>query len=161
MAWSNQGLKERFVLAGDLSESACEQWAATKNIDLERFGADRSKLRRFWTLPNLIRYRPDYIAMGTEPFFIEVKGCGRLPIIKIKEATLMQSELWHRTMSVWFFFYDSHRNKIAFEPFVRVNTFALESKTNYFDDGKIKYFELRKDHFTWNDFKIKETVHGY
>lgn len=158
--WSTQTFQGRFQLAGDLSEAACEQWMQAKGVSLERFGFNRSSLPKIWTLPLKIRTRPDYLAIGKSAFFIEVKGCGRSPFIKIKDMTVEGLDAWQKELDVWMFFYDSHKHQVSFDFFPTIRTTILDSPYDYFQEGH-KFYKLPKKDLTWEPFTVKEEVYGY
>lgn len=160
MNWASQDFQGRFKLAGDLSERACEEWMEQKGVSIERFGFNRSQLPRFWKLPLKLRTRPDYLAMGKHPFFIEVKGCGTASYIKIKELTLDGLSMWQQELDIWMFFYDSHHKRISFTHYPIVHELAQQSPFDFFQEGH-KYYKLPKKQLTWEDFQLKEYVYGY
>ena len=158
--WSDQGFQARFAVMGDKSEDAFEQWASIKQIEWERFGFSRPKIKLFWKIPAILRYTPDYVAMGKKPFFAECKGCGRASYVKIKEANLTELEEWNTKLQLWFFIFDSHLGRVSFTDFHTVYNICKESPVGYFQEGH-KYFKLPKKLLTWEAFTPKEIINGY
>ena len=94
----------RFAELGDTAEAIFEQVYPNNWV---RFGLNRPPLKMS-SLTVRSRYAPDYL---TSDGYVEVKGCGRDGIIKIKRENLDALQWWHSNEQVRFFFWDSHRTR--------------------------------------------------
>lgn len=157
----SRSFQEREKTLGDIAESAFEQWAETKEIEIERYGLHRPKIKRFWMIPSLIRKTPDYLCYGKVPFFCEIKGTGQARHTKIKEEDMVEFARWNDELQLWFFIYDNYRFQVAFVDFITMLNLCKESPVGTFPDKNKVYYRIHDDHFTWESFKPKDEKHGY
>lgn len=111
-ACRNKDWSKRYGTLGDPAESQFEIWAHDNSIIFERFGLNRPA-PNMGKWPAFIRYTPDYIVHDR---LIEVKGCGRDGLIKIKQENLEALWLWGEYLPVWIFSWNSDSRVSTFWP---------------------------------------------
>ena len=108
--FKDQSFNQRFGTMGDIAEAAYESWADAKDIRWDRFGHNRPRSNMFkW--PAFIRYTPDYI---THDRLVEVKGCGRDGILKVKQENIEALREWGVWMPVWMYAWNSSTDEHGF-----------------------------------------------
>lgn len=97
----------RFSTMGDIAEGAYEEFT---DQPVARFGFNRpDPSMAKWDA--FIRYTPDYIHHDR---FVEVKGCGRDGIMKLKQENLSALREWSDHLPVWLFVWNSHKQQSVF-----------------------------------------------
>jgi hypothetical protein len=110
VSFHKQDFNTRFGTMGDTAEAVYEQWADGNDIRFDRYGFNRPRSNMFkW--PSEIRYTPDYI---THDRLIEVKGCGRDGLAKIKQENLDALSNWQKHLPVWLFIWNSALEEHAY-----------------------------------------------
>lgn len=116
-----------------------------------RYGLDRPPLK-VGALSLKLRYTPDYL---TGSSLIEVIGCGRDGVIKLKCEKLTALQMWELDHPVQIFFWDSHNEKYAYAPLGDVvRAIYTTSNVQRFNDGK-PYWALKVE-----DLEVEWTPRG-
>lgn len=137
--YKDQPFNTRFSTMGDVAETAYEEWAESHDIRFDRFGHNRPRSNMFkW--PAFIRYAPDYI---THDRLVEVKGCGRDRLAKIKAENLQAMREWGEWMPVSVFLWNSAIQEHAFFDIDHkfMNWVSTLTSNRFPDNDKI-YFEI-------------------
>jgi hypothetical protein len=87
-----------------MGDEAEQQFVATTTDAHEIFGLRRPNLH-VGSLPNILRYMPDYL---TQHSLVEVQGIGKDRLIKIKWAKYYALQQWDRIHPVELFVWDRH-----------------------------------------------------
>ena len=132
----------RYQTMGDIAEAAFEQAADDDQKRWDRYGLNRPKSNMSRWTPN-IRYTPDYIQHNR---LVEVKGCGRDGLVKIKQENLEALRNWEAfaEMPVWLFCWNSQQEQSAmFELTSRFMRWLGDNCQNdRFPDNNKLYWEI-------------------
>lgn len=127
-------------------------------------GLDRAPFsaEALMTAPDTVRYAPDFKEEQRSHLrYVEVKGCGRDQVIKLKEEQL--AALWEhdKELPVWFCFWNNQRRtliEITIGSVAKLaGAAAREGRTGTFDPDTAPklYYELH-----WDDLALHGAEHG-
>jgi hypothetical protein len=138
-AFKDQTFNTRFGTMGDIAELAYEKWADDYEIRWDRFGFNRPRSNMFkW--PAYIRYTPDYI---THDRLVEVKGCGRDGLAKIKNENIEALNSWNEWMPVWIFIWNSSEKRTAwFEITPQFLAWLPQCESGKFPDNHKQFWKI-------------------
>ena len=155
--WHEKDFDKRFETMGDIAEAEFCRWCNNKLYKNVRFGFNRPDLDAFWWLPKMLRYIPDFVleAPCEESYskfkhaFVEVKGCGKDGIVKIKLDNLWALGQWEKTLPVIIFSYNNVRgvHGITTLEDVRKNYHSFERAV--FGDNKKEYLCIPSSDDIW------------
>ena len=92
-----------------------------KGIKVMRYGPDQRKPHnqfsvKYWMkIKKIIRKTPDYVVMDLkkpQAYFLEVKGCGRDGLVKLKKEDLEEYKEWAKEMPFSFFVYNMYKQAV-------------------------------------------------
>lgn len=144
---------QRYQTMGDEAEGIFE--TVYKN-NWVRTGLNRPPLRMS-SLSVAVRYMPDYL---TSTSWVEVQGCGRDKVVRIKQEKL--DALWEwATLGhpVEFFFWDTTNKRYTQTPLPTVQRFANTCTEKLYPEGKV-FYELDTELFDWTPYAPEETGDG-
>lgn len=155
MQYRNQTFEKRFEIMGDTSENVFRKWATKAGINFVPYGLNRPPFDFFRYLPAEIRHTPDFLCEQSRetPVFpklrtpklkfarhllVEIKGCGKDQLIKIKHAEFETMQKWEaftdRPILVWAF--DSHKQRVSTSLIgSRIAALSEIVATGYYNDG--------------------------
>lgn len=146
--------KDRMAVRGTPAENAFVRYAKKKGWRGAKYGFEEG-VEYFYNLPDVIRSTPDFVITHPDAMLVEVKGCGRDGIVKLKERDLKALEEWERACVVMFFFYDSHRQRVA--------TYFLDDVLSIIDredvqrgtypENRAMYYMIPVDFMEWEDIE--------
>tara|TARA_R100001510_G_C7653402_1_gene211572 strand:- start:689 stop:1222 length:534 start_codon:yes stop_codon:yes gene_type:complete len=122
-----------------------------KGIKVMRYGPDQREPSnqfgvRYWMkIKKVIRKTPDYIVMDLKKpnaYFLEVKGCGKDGLVKLKKEDLEEYKEWAKEMPFSFFVFNMYKREVI--------QFSIQSlaKTINTNNIEMERFELdNKLHF--------------
>lgn len=146
--------RERYATLGDPAEAVFEAVAPAGNFD--RFGWHRPR-NGFGKMTPLLRNQPDYYVQTGH--LVEVMGCGKDGILKLKLHKMAALRQWHKLQPVKMFVWNSHLGRwalIDFPEVERLFNHAKKKGVEQFHDGP-KYVEI-----PWaNVEKLAEKVDSY
>ena len=130
---------------GDEAEGIFEQ---THKLGWVRTGLNRPPLRMS-DLAIPVRYMPDYL---TSRCWVEVQGCGRDKLIRIKDEKLVSLEKW-ATLGhpVEMFFWDTTNKRHTQIPLPEVLAHVKQMVSGTYPEGK-EYYEFPTNLFGWTDW---------
>lgn len=148
--FNEQAYKDRMRVRGTPAERQFVRFAKRSGWHGAKYGFEQG-VERFWKVPELIRATPDFAISHPHPMLVEVKGCGKDGIIKLKERDLTALNVWHDMCDVWLFFYDSHLQRTAFEGLesILMTIREPEVEIDYYPDNKAKYFKVPVSMLKW------------
>lgn len=144
-----QDWNSRFAAMGDEAEGIFEK---VHKLNWVRTGLNRPPLQMS-QLSLAVRYMPDYL---TSRCWVEVQGCGRDQVIRIKDEKLVALNEWEQLgHPVEFFFWDTTNKRYCQVPLEAVmdEIYVLDSRT--YPEGKV-FYEIPTSAFQWTDYKGAE-----
>lgn len=178
--FKDKGWNDRFELMGDMAERVFQDWAAVNDIAAVEFGLRRPPFAYFKYLPSEIRNTPDFLCeqVGKKPklaglrgpnnrfarhFFVEVKGCGRDQVIKIKHTEFETLQKWESfsRRPVLYFAYDHFNRRVSTSlTLLRVESLIEEVPTAYFYDGGPgkPYWAIPTSELEWEPLPTEEML---
>lgn len=136
MTFHKQPFSQRFGQLGDEAEGIFE---AVHPKGFARFGINRPPIQ-LGNVPKRIRYAPDYL---TSDGLIEVKGCGRDQLLKIKLENWNCLMFWHQVFQTQLFVWDTTNKRYTY-----VELSVLEDLFNQPESGiSFKHFDDPKGYF--------------
>lgn len=99
MSYKDENWEERVEVLGDPGEKAFREYAARRQLGVEKYGLDRPAVN-LGRIPAYVRYTPDFI---TDDGLVEVQGCGVDQLLKFKHEKIVALTQWNRhcTVMVW------------------------------------------------------------
>lgn len=140
-----QNWNNRYLAMGDEAEGIFEQ---VHKLNWVRTGLNRPPLQMS-QLSVAVRYMPDYL---TSRCWVEVQGCGRDKVIRIKDEKL--DALWDWQMlghPVEFFFWDTTNKRHCQVSLSEVAGVARTLTPNLYPEGKV-FYEIPTDMFQWTGY---------
>lgn len=142
-SFKDQSWDQRFQKMGDQAEGHFEQYATeVLKLGYIRFGLDRPPLKMSM-LPTRLRYTPDYLMSN---MFVEVQGCGRDQLFKLKLEKLNCLHYWQNLHPTHLYLWDSHNKRECMVHLFDLDALINAGKTTLaaFPEGKA-YFEIKAD----------------
>lgn len=150
-AFHKQTWNNRFQQMGDEAEGIFE---ATHKLGWVRTGLNRPPLAMHLIAVN-VRYMPDYL---TSRCWVEVQGCGRDKVIRIKLEKLEALDAWLKLgQPVEFFFWDTTNKRHCQIPLETVALAAAQVEAKLYPEGKV-FYEIPISLFEWTDYVSQETA---
>lgn len=153
-AFHQQSWNQRFQTMGDEAESIFEQ--VYKN-NWVRTGLNRPPLKMS-SLAVAVRYMPDYLTSNS---WVEVQGCGRDKVVRIKREKLDALTDWaFLGHPVEFFFWDTTNKRHTQVTLGSVLELASKLEPKFYPEGK-EFVEIPTDRFIWTSYVVpvsEETV---
>lgn len=148
--FNEQVYKDRMRMRGTPAERQFVVYAKKMGWHGAKYGFEQG-VEHFWKVPEVIRATPDFVISSPVPMLVEVKGCGKDGIIKLKERDLTALESWNHMADVWFFFYDSHRKRVSFQAYPSINEVVMDSDIvqDIYPDNNALYYKLPVDKIKW------------
>lgn len=141
MTYNQQRWGDRVRTLGDIAEGVFEEVAPLGSH--VRYGLNRPPFT-VKTLTSMQRNTPDYLC-GTGDF-VEVMGCGRDNVIKLKLEKWAAQKRWQKVGPVRFFFWNSNHSEWALLTIKQVQELVTKARkadgVQAFDDGN-EYLGLR------------------
>lgn len=154
---------------GDLAESAFEQWAPTQGIIFEAYGLRRPPFKNFQSLSATIRHTPDYLCelpkadvewltnnngKCVRHLLVEVKGCGKEQLLKLKEAEFTEMQRWQAFTDrpLVIFVYDQYNSRVSFNlTTAKVHEHIVKAEIDFYHDGgpPKKYWKIPTEWLDW------------
>jgi hypothetical protein len=170
--FKDKPFKQRFAKMGDLAEGVFKKWAATNDVSYVEYGMSRPPFDHFMRLSPFIRYTPDFLceAQGktfrhlidergkpTRHFLVEIKGCGRDQLVKLKIDNIQELLRWQAVCGrpVILFVYDSANKAVSNNLTIdRLHEMAPELEVGHFHDGgpPKPYYNLPARVLEWEPF---------
>lgn len=134
MSFRDMSWQSRYKVMGDTAEAMFEQ---IEPLPFVRYGLERPPFS-VGELPSFVANTPDYLQKHR---LVEVQGCGRDGIIKIKPAKLAAVQDWTLHMDVVFFFWNSHRKEYTYVDHSVIRNMCTEGavETKQFPEGTDYY----------------------
>ena len=151
-SFKDQNWGTRYNTMGDMAEGQYETWADEAGDKWVRYGLNRPRASMTKWSP-FIRYTPDYILHDR---LVEVKGCGRDGLVKIKTENIAALAGWRAIsdLPVWLFIYNSSEDDIVyFEMDDTFYTYLHDVPKDRFPDNDKEFYNIPwKDcvNQTWN-----------
>jgi hypothetical protein len=140
MTFKDQNWEERVEILGDPSEKAFQEYAGRRQLSVVKYGLDRPPvdLRR---TPAFVRYTPDFL---TDEGLIEVQGCGKDQLFKIKHAKLRALMQWNRQSTIRMWLWNQPMDDWRLVPVGRIATMCRDGRraafrTDGMFDGDVPY----------------------
>lgn len=133
--YRKQEFSQRFHRLGDQAEEAFETACLAAGLSYEVYGWRRPRVDMSKMSANT-RATPDYwLGVGC---FVEVMGCGRDGLVKLKVEKARALDVWNDTIDpVRFFAYSSSQNAFAFVDWSTLWSFYMDAPLRSFEvDGK-------------------------
>lgn len=151
MQFHKQNWNQRFQTMGDEAEGIFEQ--VYKN-NWVRTGLNRPPLQMS-ALSVPVRYMPDYL---TSKAWVEVQGCGRDKVIRIKQEKLDSLADWeYLGHPVDMFFWDTTNKRYTQVSLNTVIVACSRLEPKLYPEGKV-FYEIPTDVFTWRHHVSSETA---
>lgn len=152
--FSDKTWEERRKQLGKEAEAAFSRFAKTKSFQYDRYGFDDSTITtKFGKLPDMIRYTPDFVCVGRDPFLVECKGMGSKGYVQIKDMTIPGLLQWNELCPVFFFIWDSYRKEASFTRFTDLTSLidGGQCTISQFVDGPVvkKVYQIWKKDLQW------------
>lgn len=150
MRYNEQNYQDRMRVRGTPAERAFVRYALANGWRGARYGFEAG-VEGFWKLPEVIRSTPDFVLTDPNPMLVEVKGCGRDGLIKLKDRDMKALAFWDTVCHLSFFFYDSDRHRVAFVSFLQIADLLRDETIMYgvYPDNNARYAKLPVDRLGW------------
>lgn len=141
-------------MRGTPAERQFVAFAKRNNWHGAKYGFEQG-VEHFWKVPEVIRATPDFVISHPHPMLVEVKGCGKDGIIKLKERDLTALIAWEDMCDVWMFFYDSHLNRVSFQGLQSILMTIREPgvEIDHYPDNNAKYYKVPVSTLKWEDIE--------
>ncbi len=140
-------IHERRKQLGSMSEEMFDIYAKEKGNGSIKFGF-HDEIKEFWKIPLFVRKTPDRVFIrSNEALFVEIKGCGREGIIKIKLEDLESLDTWNKFLPVYFAFTNFYTKEVGMASLQTIQKIAPTKRIEEFPDNHKKYYV-----FLVNDF---------
>tara|TARA_R100000963_G_C4618651_1_gene86833 strand:- start:95 stop:574 length:480 start_codon:yes stop_codon:yes gene_type:complete len=145
--------KARNIDRINVAEEEAEKFFKASNISYKHLGFDEKNENispeRFYRVPKVVRCLPDYIAIGNDAKFVEVKGF--VDDLTIKDENYEEYQKWDRIMPLLIFAHDAQK-KVSFIAKLKQITDGLHlfTKGKHKDNGKPFFridWQYMKDNF--------------
>jgi hypothetical protein len=146
-AFSDRSWQERETILGDPAEHRFRVWAAEQYVPYTDYGLRRPQVP-VYKLPAFIRYTPDFL-LGDA--LVEVQGCGRDQIVKLKHDKLAALSDWDKQFPVYVWLWNQTLDQIGVTNMDTVFDLTLESartgdlRVDGLFDGDKPYASIRWD----------------
>lgn len=107
--FSEKPFNERFEVMGDTAEHRFRVWAAEEYIPYTDYGLRRPQVP-VYKLPAFVRYTPDFL-LGDA--LVEVQGCGRDQLVKLKHDKLSALSDWDEQFPVYVWLWNQTLDQVA------------------------------------------------
>ena len=109
MADYTQPFAER--IGCNTAEEKFEEFCLQEEVEYYKYGIDDHPFgSKFWKVNRFMRNTPDYIVMGNNASFVEVKGCKET--LKMKERDINSYKFWNNYMALYYFFYSTTHSQM-------------------------------------------------
>jgi len=169
-AFHSKPFSKRYLHMGNLAQGVFLRWAERNNVAVDEFGFNRPPFTKFFELPRVLRYTPDYVCevaddvfeIGTRHVMVEVKGVGRDQSVKIKIDNLNSLVEWESFTGcpLVLFVFDSHHKRISYT--MRASSLAAMAKqlpvAEFHEGGgkKKPYYDISTSMFAWESLPTHE-----
>ena len=128
----------------DVADIECENFLIDKNISYIRYGFDQQNKRiessKWFTLPQIIRNKPDFIVFQAISSFLEVKGCK--DILRVKLDDIKSYDFYNKIMPLSFFFYSTTYRQIKMTTYKELKILITICPIDRYEDNNKEYYKI-------------------
>ena len=146
----NESFTDRNKTGINESEIKCEEWMDNNNIFYDRFGFDllnKISMKKFMLIPEVLRNKPDYLAIGQKAVLIESKGCN--DVLGLKKCDMVSYDWGNDVLELRMFLYSKSNQETKQIKYTLLKEIALKCEVGVYHDNGKEYYKIN-----WGDIMV-------